>query len=84
MAKQRDEGYSRRDFMRLAGLGGVVFASNLPGFSLAAGQVAGHQGQRNVLQRRKLRQQIVKLPNVSNLRVAEAGSRLGAERSYLG
>ena len=38
MAKQRDEGYSRRDFMRLAGLGGVVFASNLPGFSLAAGQ----------------------------------------------
>jgi len=38
VAKQRDEGYSRRDFMRLAGLGGVVFASNLPGFSLAAGQ----------------------------------------------
>ena len=30
--------YSRRDFMRLAGLGGVVFASGLPGFSLAAGQ----------------------------------------------
>ena len=35
MAKQR---YNRRDFMRLAGLGGVVFASGLPGVSLAAGQ----------------------------------------------
>ena len=28
----------RRDFLKLAGLGGVVFASGLPGFTLAAGQ----------------------------------------------
>ncbi|HRD87923.1 MAG: metallophosphoesterase [Candidatus Accumulibacter phosphatis] len=28
----------RRDFLKLAGLGGVVFASGLPGFALAAGQ----------------------------------------------
>src|SRR3954467_3985164 len=29
---------NRRDFLRLAGLGGVVFASGLPGVTLAAGQ----------------------------------------------
>lgn len=28
----------RRDFLKLAGLGGVVFASGLPGYTLAAGQ----------------------------------------------
>src|SRR5262245_6234615 len=31
---------TKRDFLRLAGLGGVVFASALPGFG-AAGQAAG-------------------------------------------
>jgi len=34
MTKQQ---YSRRDFMRLAGLGGVVFASGLPGCATMAG-----------------------------------------------
>jgi hypothetical protein len=29
---------NRRDFLKLAGVGGVVFASGLPGFTLAAGQ----------------------------------------------
>ena len=29
---------NRRDFLKLAGLGGVVFASGLPGVTLAAGQ----------------------------------------------
>src|SRR5262245_52043748 len=36
------EGYSRRDFMKVAGLGGLVFASNLPGCA-GYGQAGGRQ-----------------------------------------
>jgi 3',5'-cyclic AMP phosphodiesterase CpdA len=35
-----DHGIDRRDFLKLAGLGGVVFASTLPGWSAAAGAAA--------------------------------------------
>jgi predicted phosphodiesterase len=38
----REQRYSRRDFMRLAGLGGIVFASGLPGCA-SFGRAGGEQ-----------------------------------------
>jgi hypothetical protein len=40
-----NKGIDRRDFLKLAGLGGVVFASHLGGWAYAADQMPGPGNQ---------------------------------------